>query len=205
MRDYLYTFSCILRSHKCGIIFTRFLTFIRWRKSSMFKISFLCMNTPTRTCVLVSNWFCKTMSLYLWCHMLFGFCASRGFWRQNLVHTLLAWFLPSRSQPGRNSLSRRLGWKDVDFLPCNRNLMVRKFQRCYEFWFISIFYLNFLGIFRFDLLHQDFNRVFLELSKINRLNQINRFGFSHQRVNRKLYICREGIDWEVFNLILVLK
>ena len=31
------------------------------------------------------------------------------------------------------------------------------------------------------------------------------FGFSHQRVNRKLYICREGIDWEVFNLILVIK
>ena len=35
---------------------------------------------------------------------------------------------------------------------------------------------------------------FLELSQINRLNQFKRFGFSHQRVNRKLYNCREGID-----------
>ena len=31
------------------------------------------------------------------------------------------------------------------------------------------------------------------------------FGFSHQRVSRKLYDCREGFDWEVFKLILVLK
>ena len=56
-------FSCVLHSHKCGIIFKRFLTFIRWRKSIMLKISFLCMYTPTRTCVLVSNRFYKTMSL----------------------------------------------------------------------------------------------------------------------------------------------
>ena len=75
----------------------------------------------------------------------------------------------------------------------------------YEFWLISRFQLNFLGIFMFDLLHQDFNRVFLELSQINRLNQINRFSFSHQRVDRKLDNCREGIDWEVSNLILLLK
>ena len=31
------------------------------------------------------------------------------------------------------------------------------------------------------------------------------FGFSHRRVSRKLYDCREGFDWEVFKLILVLK
>ena len=49
---------------------------------------------------------------------------------QNHVSTLVeAWFLPSRSQSERNNLSRRLGWKDVDFLPCNRNLLVRKFQK----------------------------------------------------------------------------
>ena len=78
-------------------------------------------------------------------------------------------------------------------------------KKCNDIWFISIFQLDFLGIFWFDLLHQDFNRIFLELSQINRLNLINRFGFSHQRVNRKLYKCREGIDWEVFILILVIK
>ena len=53
------------------------------------------------------------------------------------------------------------------------------------------------------MLHQDFNRIFLEFSQIKRLSQINRFGSSH-RVNQKLYNCREGIDWEVFTLILVL-
>ena len=31
------------------------------------------------------------------------------------------------------------------------------------------------------------------------------FGFSHQRVSRKLYDCREGLDWDVFKMILVLK
>ena len=31
-------FSCILRSHECGIIFTRFRTFIWWKKTGMLKI-----------------------------------------------------------------------------------------------------------------------------------------------------------------------
>ena len=47
----------ILRSHKCGIIFTRFLTFIWWRKIAM---SFL---------LLMANWFYKTMSPCLWCQI----------------------------------------------------------------------------------------------------------------------------------------
>ena len=50
----------------------------------------------------------------------------------------------------------------------------------FELWLISIFKLNYLGSFRFDLLHQDFNRIFLELSQINRLKS-SRFFLLHQK------------------------
>ena len=67
----------ILRLHKCGIEYTRFLTFIWLRKTGM---SFL---------LLVANWFCKTMSLFLrWCQILSELICVCGFWRQILVYTL---------------------------------------------------------------------------------------------------------------------
>ena len=100
---------------------------------------------------------------------------------QNHVSTLVeAWFLPSRSQSEKNNLSRRLGWKDVDLLPCNRNLMVRKLQnflwtladldiitqfpRNFQVWFVA----------------SRFHSIFLELSQINRL-KFSRFYLLHQK------------------------
>ena len=63
-------------------------------------------------------------------------------------------------------LSRRLGWKDVGFLPCNRNLMVRIFQRVLCILFNldigNLFLLNF----GFDLLHQVRNRIILSSDKL---------------------------------------
>ena len=83
--------------------------------------------------------------------------------------------------------------------------MVRKFQKV-QWYLIQLDILTqFSRKFQVRIVASRLQSFFLKLSQINRLNQISRFGFSHQRVNRKLYNCREGIDWEVFNLIHVSK
>ena len=52
------------------------------------------------------------------------------------VSTLIeARFFLSRSQSETIILNRRLGWKYVDFLPCNRGLMVRNFHQ--NLWILA--------------------------------------------------------------------
>ena len=52
-------------------------------------------------------------------------------------------------------------------------------KKCYAIWFISLFKINFLRNFRFQLLHQDPNWLFMEFSKTNRLKS-SRFSLLHQ-------------------------
>ena len=82
--------------------------------------------------------------------------------------------------------------------------MIRKFQKFP--WILAYLYFltHFSRSLQVRIVASRLQSIFSELSQINRLNQISWCGFSHQRVNRKLYNCREGFDWEVFNLILVL-
>ena len=82
---------------------------------------------------------------------------------QNHVSPLVeAWFLPSRSQSETIILNRRLGWKYVDFLPCNGNLMIRRFQKVQ--WYLI----------HLDILTQ-FSRNFLVRFVASRF-QLNFFG-----------------------------
>ena len=79
----------ILCLRKCGILCTRFLTFILWRKTGMLKFSFLSMETPTRKCVLVSNWFLQDYeSVSLVSYAVWLLCV-RGLLKVNGSHPLL--------------------------------------------------------------------------------------------------------------------
>ena len=98
-----------------------------------------------------------------------------------------AWFLPSRSQSETIILTRRLGWKYVDFVPCNRNLI--RFFVASETW-----------------LKQSSKNWFSYWVDWNFKLDILRsypFRFSHQSVSRKPHSFSAGFDWEIFNLILV--
>ena len=100
---------------------------------------------------------------------------------QNHVSPLVeAWYLPSRFQSERNNLSRRLGWKDVDFLPCNRNLMVRKLQNI--LWTLADIDIitQFSRKFQVWFVASRFHSIFFELSQINRL-KFSRFFLLHQK------------------------
>ena len=55
-------------------------------------------------------------------------------------------------------------------------------KSCYAIWFVSLFKFNFLPNFRFQLLHQDPNWLFMELSWINRLKS-SRFSLLHQNLD----------------------
>ena len=109
---------------------------------------------------------------------------------QNHVSPLVeAWFLPSRSQSETIILNRRLGWKYVNFLPCNRNLirffvasetwLKQSSKNWFSYWVDWIFKLDILRSYPFR--------------------------FSHQSVSRKPYSGSAGFDWESFNLIPVSK
>ena len=131
--------------------------------------------------LVLKNWCPKT-------HWRFLFLNHLGF--QNHVSPLVeAWFLPSRSQSETIILNRRLGWKYVDFLPCNRNLI--RFFVASETW-----------------LKQSSKNWFSYWVDWNFKLDILRsypFRFSHQSVSRKPYSGSAGFDWESFNLVPVSK
>ena len=57
-----------------------------------------------------------------------------------------------------------------------------RYKSCYAIWFVSLFKINFLRNFRFQLLHQDPNWFFMKLSQISRLKSSRSF-LLHQNLD----------------------
>ena len=77
------------------------------------------------------------------------------------------------------SCHKSIDWKLVGFFVASETWLYQSSKNWFSYWVDWIFKLDILRSYP--------------------------FGFSHQRVSRKLYNCREGLVWEVLNLILVAK
>ena len=64
---------------------------------------------------------------------------------------------PSRSQPRTLNLWWAIRLRTTDFAPCSRILIVRQFQKCFYYWFISIIELIFRSNYSTDFYHQGHN------------------------------------------------